>query len=430
MRARSGTIMHVLSSAALIDVFGEASVLWLVSDITDRKKLEFDLIDAREKAEAASQAKSDFLANISHEIRSPMNAILGLTEISLRQNPPEKLRGNLDKVISASHVLLGVINDLLDLSKIEAGRMELCPVPFSLKKVMDRLGDIFSVKAGEKGLAFSVDIQDGMPGALIGDSLRLEQVLINLVGNAVKFTSQGAVRVTAGFAEANPGVVMLSFSISDTGIGMTPEQQAYIFNPFVQAESSTSRRFGGTGLGLSIVRRLVDIMQGEITVKSEPGVGSDFSFTVPFELDVSEAGHSERAAEEDERLKGVRVLVVDDNALNRELTAELLKMAGMLPQVAESGAEALEMLDREDFDVALLDVQMPVMDGYELARAIREREGAEAILLLALTARAMSGDQERCLEAGMDGYLTKPVMPEILFSTIRKKLGQGRAKTA
>lgn len=429
MRARSETIMHVLSSAALIDVFGEASVLWLVSDITDRKKLEFDLIDAREKAEAASQAKSDFLANISHEIRSPMNAILGLTEISLRQNPPEKLRGNLDKIISASHVLLGVINDLLDLSKIEAGRMELCPVSFSLKKVLDRLGDIFSAKAGEKGLAFSIDIQDGMPAALIGDSLRLEQVLINLVGNAVKFTSQGAVRVTVGFAQANPGVVMLSFSISDTGIGMTPEQQECIFNPFVQAESSTSRRFGGTGLGLSIVRRLVDIMQGEITVKSEPGAGSEFSFTAPFELDVSEAGHPERAAEEDERLKGVRVLVVDDNSLNRELTAELLKMAGMLPQVAESGAEALAMLGREAFDVALLDVQMPVMDGYELARAIREREGANAIILLALTARAMSGDQERCLEAGMDGYLTKPVMPEILFSTIRKKLGQSRAQT-
>lgn len=430
MCARSGTIMHVLSSAALIDVFGEASVLWLVSDITDRKKLEFDLIDAREKAEAASQAKSDFLANISHEIRSPMNAILGLTEISLRQDPPEKLRGNLDKIISASHVLLGIINDLLDLSKIEAGRMELCPVSFSLKKVLDRLGDIFSAKAGEKGLAFSIDIQDGLPDALIGDSLRLEQVLINLVGNAVKFTSQGAVRVTVGFAQANPGVVMLSFSISDTGIGLTPEQQTYIFNPFVQAESSTSRRFGGTGLGLSIVRRLVDIMQGEITVKSEPGAGSEFSFTAPFELDVSEAAQSESAAGEDERLKGVRVLVVDDNALNRELTAELLKMAGMLPQVAESGAEALEMLAREDFDVALLDVQMPVMDGYELARAIRGRDGANAITLLALTARAMSGDQERCLEAGMDGYLTKPVMPDILFSTIRKKLGQGRTQTA
>ncbi|MFP5223252.1 MAG: two-component regulator propeller domain-containing protein [Acidobacteriota bacterium] len=428
MQARSGTIMHVLSSAALIDVFGEASVLWLVSDITERKKLELDLIDAREKAEAASQAKSDFLANISHEIRSPMNAILGLTELSLRQSPPEKLRGNLEKITSASHVLLGVINDLLDLSKIEAGRMELCPVSFSLKKVLDRLGDIFSAKAGEKGLAFAIDIQDGMPDALVGDSLRLEQVLINLVGNAVKFTSQGEVRVAVGYAQADPGVVMLSFSVRDTGIGMTPEQQAYIFNPFVQAESSTSRRFGGTGLGLSIVRRLVDIMKGDILVKSQPGVGSNFSFTAPFELDVSETGQPEHGAAEDERLKGVRTLVVDDNALNRELTAELLKMAGALPQVAESGTQALEILDREDFDVALLDVQMPVMDGYELARAIRNRFNGNGMILLALTARAMSGDQERCLEAGMDGYLTKPVMPEILFSTIRKKLAQGRAQ--
>ena len=427
MRARSGNVMHVLSSAAIIDVFNEASVLWLVSDITDRKKLEFDLIDAREKAEAASQAKSDFLANISHEIRSPMNAILGLTELALLQGPPEKLRGHLEKVTSASHVLLGVINDLLDLSKIEAGRMELCPVDFSLKSVLDRVQDIFSNKAAEKGLSFSIEVQDAMPDSLTGDSLRLEQVLINLAGNAIKFTSQGEVRVEVHWAKAEEGVLAVSFSVRDTGIGMTPDQLKGIFNPFVQAESSTSRRFGGTGLGLSIVSRLVEIMHGEITVQSTPGVGSVFSFTVPLKLDATEAGPHEQLMGEDTRLKGVRALVVDDNALNRELTSELLQMAGVLPQVAESGHEALEMLERQDFDVALLDVQMPIMDGYELARAIRNRKSGQSIVLLALTARAMSGDQERCLAAGMDGYLTKPVMPEILFSTIRRKLGLGRS---
>lgn len=427
---RSGELVHVLSSAALIEVFNEPCVLWLVLDISERKALEMSMVEARERAEAANQAKSDFLANISHEIRSPMNAILGLTELALHQDPPPTLRGHLEKVASASHVLLGIINDLLDLSKIEAGKMELFSAPFSLGSVLDRISDIYATKAKEKGIEFSVDIQDGVPLYLSGDSLRLEQILINLVGNAVKFTSQGGVNVSVGGAETEPGKATLSFTVTDSGIGMNEEQIERVFSPFVQADASMSRKFEGTGLGLSIVRKLVDLMGGDVAVQSSPGQGSTFTFTARFELDTSEAVQPVASRGQASGLEGLRVLVVDDNALNRELTAELLKMAGVDTRAVAGGKEALEVLSEDAFDAALLDVQMPEMDGYELSRAIRALPLPGRMILLALTAHAMSGDKERCLEAGMDGYLTKPVMPEVLFATLRKMLGRERGAKA
>jgi PAS domain S-box-containing protein len=424
---RSGRSMHVLCSAAVIDIFREQCVLWLVSDITERKMLELELVDARERAEAASRAKSDFLANVSHEIRSPMNAILGLTELSLRQAPSGKLRGYLEKVTSASHVLLGVINDLLDLSKIEAGRMELCPAPFDLGALLDRIRDICQSKAEEKGIGFTLTVQGGLPMDLVGDSLRLEQILINLSGNAVKFTEKGEVAVAVTGQMREHGKLELSFVVRDTGIGMTEEQLGRIFTPFVQAESSMSRRFGGTGLGLAIVRRLTDMMGGRVDVVSAPGHGSAFTVTVRFDVDPSGAAARTGGLEDGEALRGKRVLVVDDNALNRELALELLLMAGVEAEAVEGGREALDLLARQSFDAALLDVQMPVMDGYELARAIRSRMPDSGMALLALTAHAMSGDKERCLEAGMDGYLTKPVMPEVLYATLARFIPGSRA---
>jgi len=425
MVAHDGRLAHVLCSAATIDVFNEPCMLWLVSDISDRKLLELKLIDARERAEAASQAKSDFLANVSHEIRSPMNAVLGLTELALRQNPPENMRKYLDKISSASHVLLGVINDLLDLSKIEAGKMELCPAPFDLKLVLDRVSDIYTAKSKEKGVGFSVDIKENAPNALFGDSLRLEQILINLVGNAVKFTTSGTVSIEVAGTPIGQGGTELTFSVRDTGIGMSAEQLVRVFNPFVQADTSTSRRFGGTGLGLSIVRNLVDMMGGKLSARSEPGLGSTFEFTVQFEIGRTAGATPDGRKEDSSGLEGVRALIVDDNALNRELTLELLKMAGVESKAVSGGHEALDILEKEDFDVAFLDVQMPVMDGYELARAIREKHPGKPMLLLALTAHGMSGDKERCLQAGMDGYLTKPILPDVLFTTLKKSLGRG-----
>ncbi|WP_243438252.1 two-component regulator propeller domain-containing protein [Fundidesulfovibrio soli] len=415
---RGGRRIYTLCSVAVVDLFKEPCALWLISDISDRKTLEEEIIAARERAEAANQAKSDFLANVSHEIRSPLNAILGLTELAINRGPEPELRSLLEKVTSASHVLLGVINDLLDISKIEAGRMELCPAPFSLRAVLTRLRDIFEHKAQEKGVGFSVEIGPDIPESVLGDSLRLEQVLINLVGNAVKFTEKGGVSVSAGCEQEPDGSVLLRCTVRDSGIGLTPEQLEKVFQPFVQAEGSTSRRFGGTGLGLSIVSRLVAMMGGEVTVQSEPGQGSAFTFTARFAPDAG-AGATEAAnARALASLQGLRVLVVDDNDLNRELTTELVRMAGMEPTPAAGGREALELLENNSFDIALLDVQMPVMDGYQLARAIRDRHDGRRMLLLALTAHAMSGDREKCVAAGMDDYLTKPVMPDVLFSTI------------
>ncbi|WP_243309807.1 two-component regulator propeller domain-containing protein [Fundidesulfovibrio agrisoli] len=413
-----GRNIYTLCSVTVVDLFKEPCALWLISDISDRKTLEKEIIAARERAEAANQAKSDFLANVSHEIRSPLNAILGLTELAINREPEPEQRTLLEKVTSASHVLLGVINDLLDISKIEAGKMELCPAPFSLRAVLTRLRDIFEHKAQEKGVDFSVEIGPGIPESVLGDSLRLEQVLINLVGNAVKFTERGRVAVTADCGREPDGSVLLRCTVRDSGIGMTPEQLEKVFQPFVQAEGSTSRRFGGTGLGLSIVSRLVAMMGGEVTVQSEQGRGSTFTFTARFAPDAG-AGASEVARQGAlASLKGLRVLVVDDNVLNRELTAELVRMAGMEPTAAAGGREALELLETKTFDIGLLDVQMPLMDGYQLARAIRDRQDGRRMLLLALTAHAMSGDREKCVAAGMDDYLTKPVMPDVLFSTI------------
>ena len=394
-------------------------------DITERKRVEEALSRAKEQAEAANRAKSQFLANVSHEIRSPMNAILGLTELALRQNPPQKLHSYLEKVITSSHVLLGVINDLLDFSKIEAGMMELTPGVFDPKALLGRLSDIYAAKAWEKGVRFRVDFQEGIPAALIGDSLRLEQILINLADNAVKFTGHGEVSVAVAWDRTQPGnKVNLRLSVRDTGIGMTKEQLERVFNPFVQAESSMSRRYGGTGLGLSIVSRLVDMMGGKVTMRSDPGVGSTITVSIPFDLAGSEACRPASRPGETPGLEGVRALVVDDNDTNLELMVELLSLAGVDCKGALTGQEALEMLGHEYFDVALMDVQMPGMDGYELAQAIRNQPSGKGILLLALTAHAMSGDKERCLAAGMDDYLTKPVMPETLFAMLRKKLSR------
>ncbi|GFK95038.1 Sensory/regulatory protein RpfC [Fundidesulfovibrio magnetotacticus] len=432
-RQGPGAPLPALCSAALIEVFNEPSVLWIFADISERKRLETELIEARERAEASNQAKSDFLANVSHEIRSPLNAILGLTDISLHQNPPPELRVNLEKVTTAGRMLQGLINDLLDLSKIEAGKLELVPAPFRLSSVLDSVRDIFTDKAEEKRLHFTIQKAPDMPGALVGDSLRLEQVLINLVGNALKFTEHGEVSLSVSAGRVTPDAVEAVFTVRDTGIGMTLEQAARIFNPFEQADSSTSRRFGGTGLGLSIVRRLADMMGGDVAVDTEPDRGSTFTFRATLGVDRDSALHDALPRGDHSTLRGVKILVVDDNALNRELTSELLRMAGMVPSVAENGSQALERLENESFAAVLLDVQMPVMDGYELARAIRQRQDGTRPVLVALTAHAMAGDRERCLEAGMDGYLTKPVLPETLYATLVRCLGRvgqpGAART-
>ncbi len=428
MRVKGERLVPVLCSAAAIEVFDEHCVLWLLTDITERKRLETEINAAKERAEAASQAKSDFLANVSHEIRSPLNAILGMTELSLLSGPPPKIQGYLEKVISSGQVLLGVINDILDLSKIEAGKFELSIEPFRMSAVLDRLRDVYASKARQKGLALSIAAAPDVPEVLVGDALRLEQVLINIVGNALKFTEQGSVSVEVSSIKQDQQSARLRFTIRDTGIGMDSAQKDRVFQPFVQADGSTARRFGGTGLGLSISRKLLAMMGGDIAAESTPGQGSTFTLEVPFPLSEplpDQDAATETAREDFACLKGKRVLVVDDNLLNQELTAGLLTIAGMSAKAVGSGKEALDALAAEPFDAALMDVQMPGMDGFEVSRAIRSRPDWDGMAIIATTARAMYGDKELCLEAGMNDYLSKPVVPQALYAALGRWLCPG-----
>ncbi|GAB6036882.1 hypothetical protein JCM15519_14410 [Fundidesulfovibrio butyratiphilus] len=282
-------------TGALGNLFGEPCLLWLMSDITGRKELESALVAARERAESANQAKSTFLANVSHEIRSPLNGILGLTELALRCNPAPDIQGYLEKIVASSHVLLRVVNDILDISKIEAGKLELCPTPFRPRSILRRVEGLFAPKARDKGLALTVEAASDVPEGLVGDALRLEQVLINVVGNAVKFTEHGVVEVRLHMLGCDQHKARLVFSVRDTGIGMDKEQISRVFEPFVQADVSTARRFGGTGLGLSIARRLFALMGGAITAHSEPEKGSLFWLEIA--LPVAESGLDEGEAE-------------------------------------------------------------------------------------------------------------------------------------
>lgn len=286
-------------TGALGNLFGEPCLLWLMSDITGRKELESALVAARERAESANQAKSTFLANVSHEIRSPLNGILGLTELALRCDPAPDIQGYLEKIVSSSHVLLRVVNDILDISKIEAGKLELCPAPFRPRAILRRVEGLFAPKARDKGLALTVEAAADVPEGLVGDALRLEQVLINVVGNAVKFTEHGVVEVRLHLLGRDQHKARLVFSVRDTGIGMDKEQISRVFEPFVQADVSTARRFGGTGLGLSIARRLFALMGGSITAHSEPEKGSLFWLEIT--LPVAESGFDEPCGDSAER---------------------------------------------------------------------------------------------------------------------------------
>lgn len=417
-----------------------------ISDITE-------LLEAKQAAEQASLAKSQFLANVSHEIRSPMNAIIGLTELTLRTELAPKQRSHLEKVLTASQVLLGLIGDILDFSKMEAHKLELAQVPFSLEQVLIRVRDLFAAKAREKGLDLRVPLAPGLGGHIVGDPLRLEQVLINLVDNAVKFTHQGEVAVLVSVGTAPEGLpddeVQVVFAVSDTGIGVDPARTEELFKPFTQGDGSTTRRYGGTGLGLTIAQRLVGLMGGEIAVESVPGQGSCFSFRVAFARDASGRSKSEGNAERGlkplismeeappnqtlqpgqdghaavaEALRGVRILVVDDAPLNRELAMELLLQAGMTPVAVESGQRALEMLEAQAFDAVLLDVQMPGMDGFEVIRRIRENPRWERLPVVAVTANAMHCDRERCLAAGMSEYVAKPIDSVRLYAVLQGQL--------
>ena len=435
MLKKDGTVfLSKLVARAVVDGDPAKGMLGIIQDITAEHEASEALRKAKEQAEAGAQSKAIFLANMSHEIRTPMNAIIGLSTLLLDTELSPQQHDYLGKVLAASKALLGLINDILDFSKIEAGQLHIEQASFSLADVIQHTANLFTVSIEENNLKLFTALDPDLPKILVGDSLRLGQILNNLVGNAVKFTQQGEIRINVvrlPQTDAQPSSVSLRFSVSDTGIGMSAEHMERLFAPFLQADATISRRFGGSGLGLSIAKRLVGLMGGEISATSSLGQGSTFTFTVTLKLAGQDADLSlaegklssgqmgvQECAKIACPIHGAEILLVEDNPVNQLVAKKFLEKMQLSVTLAVNGAEAVAWVRKKTFDAVLMDLQMPVMDGFEATRQIRAMPEGRSLPIIAMTASAMVEERQACLDAGMNDHLAKPIGYDLLVSRL------------
>ncbi|MDU9050167.1 MAG: cache domain-containing protein [Candidatus Electrothrix sp. Rat3] len=423
-------LCFILLSALCISLLFSHKVRTLFLSYRQRlEKSNRELTKAMDKAHAATIAKSEFLANMSHEIRTPMNGIINLSELSLETELTDKQADYMKKILFSSKNLLEIINDILDFSKIEAGMLTIEKVYFDLPGLFDKLMLMFTEQSQRKKLQLTLDLPSDLPGNVIGDPMRLYQVLSNLIGNAIKFTEQGEIIVSAEVVQRKLERAVIQFTVSDTGIGIAQEKIALLFESFTQADNSTARKYGGTGLGLTICKRLVSLMGGKLSVESEVDRGSKFSFSLSFALNGlgkendNSSGTGETAAAM-AAIRYARILLVEDNIINQQVAQEILAKANLHVETVNNGKEAVEAVAARDFDAVLMDIQMPIMDGYEATRVIRQELGKTDLPILAMTAHAVSEERDKCFRIGMNDHIAKPINRNTLFVALSNWIGE------